>query len=187
MCKRSILSGSPYSVRADNSLKLDLSSVKGKIPLLGICYGAQYLAHNFGGNVDLSSSREYGRANLVSISEKSSLFDGVKNGSQVWMSHADTIVELPRKSIRIGSTKDVDNAAFKFNDENYLTFNTRRNRNIDLTEYYNLIYEYRNDCLIAGIKYNKSYYEDRDLKPSENLIFSITLTPLTSFEQKIDQ
>ena len=87
-------------------------------PLLGICYGAQYLAHNFGGNVDLSSSREYGRANLVSISEKSVLFDGVKNGSQVWMSHADTIVELPRKSIRIGSTKDVDNAAFKFNDEN---------------------------------------------------------------------
>ena len=75
----------------------------------------------------------------------------------------------------------------KFNDKNYLTFNTRRNRKIDLTEYYNLIYEYKNDCLIAGIKYDKSYYEDRDLKPSENLLFSITLTPLTSFEQKIDQ
>ena len=88
----------------------------------------------------------------------------------------------------IGDTNTIENkTSFKFDDRNYLTFNTRRNRKIDLTEYYNLIYEYKNDCLIAGIKYNKSYYEDRDLKPSENLLFSITLTPLTSFEQKIDQ
>ena len=88
----------------------------------------------------------------------------------------------------IGDTNTIENkTSIKFNNENYLTFNTRRNRKIDLTEYYNLIYEYKNDCLIAGIKYNKSYYEDRDLKPTENLIFSITLTPLTSFEQKIDQ
>ena len=88
----------------------------------------------------------------------------------------------------IGDTNTIENkTSVKFNDENYLTFNTRRNRKIDLTEYYNLVYEYKNDCLIAGIKYNKSYYEDRDLKPSENLLFSITLTPLTSFEQKIDQ
>ena len=88
----------------------------------------------------------------------------------------------------IGDTNTIENkTSFKLNEENYLTFNTRRNRKIDLTEYYNLIYEYKNDCLIAGIKYNKSYYEDRDLKPSENLLFSITLTPLTSFEQKIDQ
>ena len=88
----------------------------------------------------------------------------------------------------IGDTNTIENkTSFKINEENYLTFNTRRNRKIDLTEYYNLIYEYKNDCLIAGIKYNKSYYEDRDLKPSENLLFSITLTPLTSFEQKIDQ
>ncbi len=88
----------------------------------------------------------------------------------------------------IGDTNTIENkTSIKFNNENYLTFNTRRNRKIDLTEYYNLIYEYKNDCLIAGIKYNKSYYEDRDLKPSENLLFSITLTPLTSFEQKIDQ
>ena len=88
----------------------------------------------------------------------------------------------------IGDTNTIENkTSLKFNDENYLTFNTRRNRKINLTEYYNLIYEYKNDCLIAGIKYNKSYYEDRDLKPSENLLFSITLSPLTSFEQKIDQ
>ena len=88
----------------------------------------------------------------------------------------------------IGDTNTIENkTSIKFNNENYLTFNTRRNRKINLTEYYNLIYEYKNDCLIAGIKYNKSYYEDRDLKPSENFLFSITLTPLTSFEQKVDQ
>ena len=88
----------------------------------------------------------------------------------------------------IGDSNTIENkTSIKLNDKNYLTFNTRRNRKIDLTEYYNLIYEYKNDCLIAGIKYNKSYYEDRDLKPSENLLFSITLTPLTNFEQKIDQ
>ncbi len=88
----------------------------------------------------------------------------------------------------IGDTNTLENkTSLKFNDENYITFNTRRNRKINLTEYYNLIYEYKNDCLIAGVRYNKSYYEDRDLKPSENLVFSITLTPLTNFEQKIDQ
>ena len=87
-----------------------------------------------------------------------------------------------------GDTNSMENTTtLKFNDQNYLSFNTRRNRKIDLTEYYNFIYEYKNDCLVAGIKYNKTYYEDRDLKPSENLLFSITLSPLTSFEQKIDQ
>ncbi len=87
-----------------------------------------------------------------------------------------------------GDTNSLENTAtLKFDDQNYLSFNTRRNRKIDLTEYYNFIYEYKNDCLVAGIKYNKTYYEDRDLKPSENLLFTITLSPLTSFEQKIDQ
>ena len=115
--KAVILSGSPYSVRADNSLKLDLSSVKGKIPLLGICYGAQLLANNYLGEVKASNKREYGRANLTSIIQ-SELLDGVINGSQVWMSHADTIFKLPTNSKRIASTADVENAAFKFNNEN---------------------------------------------------------------------
>ena len=88
----------------------------------------------------------------------------------------------------IGDANSMENTTtLKFNDQNYLSFNTRRNRKIDLTEYYNFIYEYKNDCLVAGIKYNKTYYEDRDLKPSENLLFSITLSPITTFEQKIDQ
>jgi len=71
---------------------------------------------------------------------------------------------------------------YKFDESNYLSFNTRRNRKLNLTEYYNLVYEYKNDCLTAGIKYKKSYYEDRDLKPTENLLFTITLFPLTTYE-----
>ena len=69
----------------------------------------------------------------------------------------------------------------------HFTFKTRRNRKINLTEYYDLVYEYKNDCLTAGIKYKKTYYEDRDLKPTENLFLQLTLFPLTTFEQKIDK
>ena len=72
--------------------------------------------------------------------------------------------------------------AYSLDDNNSLTFKTRRNRKISLTEYYDLVYEYRNDCLVAGIKYKKSYYSDRDLKPNENLLFTITLFPLTTYE-----
>ena len=79
-----------------------------------------------------------------------------------------------------------NNSSFKFNDNNFLTFKTRRNKEIDLTEYYDLIYEYKNDCLIAGLKFQKTYYKDRDLEPSENLFFNIRLIPLTSLEQDID-
>ena len=87
----------------------------------------------------------------------------------------------------IGSTNTFENKSkYIFNENNVISFKTRRNRKINLTEYYDLIYEYQNDCLTAGIKYNKTYYEDRDLKPSENLLFTITLFPLTTYEQQID-
>ena len=76
---------------------------------------------------------------------------------------------------------------FNFDDKNYFSFNTRRNRKINLTEYYDLVYEYKNDCLTAGVKYKKTYYEDRDLKPTEDLLFTITLFPITQYQQKIDQ
>ena len=75
----------------------------------------------------------------------------------------------------------------KFDESNNLTFKTRRNRKINLTEYYDLVYEYKNDCLIAGIKYKKTYYEDRDLKPSEDLFFSISIIPITTYEHKVNQ
>ena len=86
----------------------------------------------------------------------------------------------------MGDSNFIDNStSYQFDEQNYITFKTRRNRKLNLTEYYNLVYEYRNDCLTAGIKYNKNYYEDRDLKPSENLFFTISLIPLTNYEQKI--
>ena len=77
--------------------------------------------------------------------------------------------------------------SYKFDDQNFLTFSTRRNRKIGLTEYYDLLYEYRNDCLIAGIKYNKKYYKDRDVLPTEDLLFTITLFPLTTYEKSFDR
>ena len=76
--------------------------------------------------------------------------------------------------------------SYKISDNNLITFKTRRNRKINLTEYYDLVYEYKNDCLTAGFKYKKSYYEDRDIKPTENLLFTITIFPLTTYEYNAD-
>ncbi len=115
--KAVILSGSPFSVRAKDALHPDLSEIKGKMPLLGVCYGAQYLAHFNGGTVAASNTREYGRANLSYIKHGDLFFDGLKEGSQVWMSHADTIKELPANALRLASTHDVENAAYKFEGE----------------------------------------------------------------------
>ena len=85
----------------------------------------------------------------------------------------------------IGSTNILENVTtFNFDEQNFITFRTRNNREIDLTEYYDLIYEYKNDCLVAGLKYNKTYYKDRDLEPTEDFMFSIKLIPLTAVEQK---
>ena len=87
----------------------------------------------------------------------------------------------------MGDQNLIENSTiYKFDDQNQITFNTRRNRKINLTEFYDLVYEYKNDCLVAGIKYKKTYYEDRDLKPVEDLLFTVTLFPLTTFEQKVD-
>jgi LPS-assembly protein len=89
---------------------------------------------------------------------------------------------------KMGDTNFLENkTTLNFREENFLTFKTRRNRTINLTEYYDLIYEYQNDCLIAGFKYRKTYYQDRDVKPNEDLILTVTLFPLTQYEQKIDQ
>ena len=116
--KALILSGSPYSVRSEDSLKINIDNIRGVLPVLGICYGAQLLAHNSGGVVKASKTREYGRANLQSIDNTNNLFSNIQNSSQVWMSHADTIFKLPLSTKRIASTKDVENAAFQFIDEN---------------------------------------------------------------------
>ena len=85
----------------------------------------------------------------------------------------------------IGSSNILENlTTYNFDDKNFITFQTRKNREINLTEYYDLIYEYKNDCLTASIKYNKTYYEDRDLQPTEDFMLSIKLIPLTAVEQK---
>lgn len=115
--KAVILSGSPHSVRGEDAPKIDLSEVKGKKPLLGICYGAQYLSHFFGGEVGASNTREYGRANLSFLDHSNPLFDEIKEGSQVWMSHSDTILHLPENCECIASTDDVKNAAYHVKGE----------------------------------------------------------------------
>jgi GMP synthase (glutamine-hydrolysing) len=112
-----ILSGSPFSVRDKNAPYPDLNEIKGKLPLLGVCYGAQHLAHNFGGEVMPSNTREYGRANLVSLNTEDELFRGVSLGTQVWMSHGDTIARIPENYSVTGSTADVKVGAFHIKGE----------------------------------------------------------------------
>ncbi|MHB0753673.1 glutamine-hydrolyzing GMP synthase [Polaribacter sp. M15] len=115
--KAVILSGSPNSVRGENVLHPNLANIKGKKPLLAVCYGAQYLAHFSGGKVSESNTREYGRANLSYIKEDEAFFKNISEGSQVWMSHSDTIKELPTNAVLLASTKDVQNAAYKIQGE----------------------------------------------------------------------
>lgn len=115
--KAVILSGSPNSVRGDQVLHPDLSEIRTKKPLLAVCYGAQYLAHFSGGLVAPSNTREYGRANLSFIKSDEDFFKGIQEGSQVWMSHSDTIKELPTNAVLLASTKDVENAAYKIEGE----------------------------------------------------------------------
>ncbi len=112
-----IISGSPSSVRDANSPNIDLQAFKGKLPLLGVCYGAQYLVQAFGGKVEASDSREYGRANLHYIDEESELMQQMPLHTQVWMSHGDTIIDLPSNYKIIASTRDVKAAAFKIEGE----------------------------------------------------------------------
>ena len=107
-----ILSGSPYSVHDPEAFKVDLAQFVGRVPVLGICYGAQFISHTLGGKVEKADSREYGRANLETINLDNPLFKGFEKGSQVWMSHGDTITAIPDGFEVIGSTKDVKNAAF---------------------------------------------------------------------------
>ena len=113
-----ILSGSPFSVRDEASPKPDLEKIKGKVPLLGVCFGAQYLANKFGGEVLPSTIREYGRAHLSFIDHANVLMRGMSDGTQVWMSHGDTIKNVPDNYNVIASTSDVAIAGFQIVGEN---------------------------------------------------------------------
>lgn len=112
-----IMSGSPFSVRDAQAPRIDLGAIKGKLPLLGVCYGAQYLAHFFGGEVSPAPSREYGRAMLTVKSADDPLMKGMPERTQVWMSHGDTITLLPDNYRVTASTDDVHNAAFRIEGE----------------------------------------------------------------------
>ena len=112
-----ILSGSPFSVRDENAPKPDLTAIKGRLPLLGVCYGAQYLAHFYGGEVQSAPSREYGRAMLTVVEPSDPLMQGVPSPTQVWMSHGDTITSVPDTYRVIASTEDVHYAAFRIEGE----------------------------------------------------------------------
>lgn len=112
-----ILSGSPHSVRDENAPIPDLSKIRKKVPVLGVCYGAQFLAQNDGGEVLPSEIREYGRANLSYINHQNELMKGMTDGCQVWMSHGDTILKLPESFDITTSTADVQVAGFKIKDE----------------------------------------------------------------------
>ncbi|MDP4637291.1 MAG: glutamine-hydrolyzing GMP synthase [Crocinitomicaceae bacterium] len=112
-----ILSGSPFSVRDGASPRPKLDQIKGKMPLLGVCFGAQYLAHHFGGEVLPSNTREYGRAHLSYVDGAHILTKGMTNGSQVWMSHGDTIKTIPDHYKIIASTSDVEIAGYHIEGE----------------------------------------------------------------------
>ena len=112
-----ILSGSPFSVRDEKAPKPDLTAIKGRLPLLGVCYGAQYLAHFYGGEVQSAPSREYGRAMLTVVEPSDPLMQGVPSPTQVWMSHGDTITSVPDTYRVIASTEDVRYAAFRIEGE----------------------------------------------------------------------
>lgn len=113
-----ILSGSPFSVRDVNAPKPSLNDIKGKVPLLGVCYGAQLLAQEYGGEVNSSNNREYGRANLTVINAQSRLMRTIPINSQVWMSHGDSITNVPANYKVVCSTSDVEVAGFEIENEN---------------------------------------------------------------------
>ena len=112
-----ILSGSPYSVNNPDAFRIDTAALRGRYPVLGICYGAQLLAATAGGRVESAATREYGRALLAEVDANDPLLDGIRAGSQVWMSHGDTITRLPDTFRVIARTDDVEAAAFRVDGE----------------------------------------------------------------------
>ena len=112
-----IISGSPFSVNDPQACQIDLTQLRGRYPLLGVCYGAQYLASQAGGKVESADTREYGKALLVSHDDSDPLMHGVRDNSVVWMSHGDSITDTPDSFHNVGSTADVRNAAFRIDGE----------------------------------------------------------------------
>ena len=124
---------------------------------------------------------------MFAIDNKIDKFNYNSIGLDISLNNFITEFNFIEENADIGNTNFFENSStYNFNNQNSISFKTRRNRELNLTEYYNLVYEYKNDCLTAGIRFNKTYYEDRDLKPTENLMFTISFYPITSIEQSIN-
>ena len=142
---------------------------------------------NLFGSLDYNFSENFTLEYDFSIDNKIEAFDYNSIELDWSINNFSTELNFIETSNALGNTNVLENNfTYNFDEKNFLSFKTRRNRTINLTEYYDLVYEYKNDCLTAGIKYKKSYYNDRDLKPTENLMFTITIYPLTTYEQKLN-
>ena len=141
---------------------------------------------NIFGAIDYSLSENFIIDYNYAIDNKFENFKYNSIGLDLSLNNFITEFRFIEEDSDLGNTNVFENTTkYLFDEKNTLIFKTRRNREINITEYYNLVYEYKNDCLTAGIRFNKSYYEDRDLKPTENLFFTITLIPLTKYESSI--
>ena len=136
---------------------------------------------------------EYKISNSINIDYNFAIDNNYQNfeynsfGIDISLNNFVTKFNFLEENNNLGSANFLENTTkYNINNQNSVSFKTRRNRKINLTEYYDLVYEYKNDCLTAGIQFNKTYYEDRDLKPSENLMFRISFYPLTSIQQSIN-
>ena len=143
-------------------------------------------------NSNLFGSMDYQISKLINIEYDFAVdnnyeeFEYNSFGVDLSLNNFVTKFNFLEENNEMGSANFFENETnFKINDQNSLSFKTRRNRKINLTEYYDLVYEYKNDCLTAGIQFNKTYYDDRDLKPSENIMFRISFYPLTTIQQSV--
>ena len=137
---------------------------------------------NIFGQINFKSNEFISLGYNFSLTDDLNTFEYNSLDAQFSYNNFSTHIDYIEERGVIGSTNIIENTTkYNFNENNGLSFSTRRNRKLNLTEYYDLIYEYKNDCLVAGIKYKKSYYNDADIKPVEELFFSITIIPLTTF------
>ena len=142
---------------------------------------------NLFGSIDYNFSEKLAIEYDFSLDNKFEVFDYNSIGLDLNINNFTAELNFIETNNALGNTNVLENNfSYSLDKNNFLSFGTRRNRTINLTEYYDLVYEYKNDCLTAGIKYKKSFYSDRDLKPTEDLMFTITISPITTYEQKIN-
>ncbi len=177
-------------VNIENYLEIKLATIlrdskENKIPKSS---SAHRTSSNLFGSIENSFSKFFKLNYDFSLDNDFNSFEHNAIEAEFTVNNFVTKFNFLEKAGEMGDVNTLENITeLNFDDKNSILFKTRRNRKISLTEYYDLVYQYKNDCLTAGIKYRKTYYQDRDLKPKEDLFFTITLFPLTTLDQKIDQ